>query len=79
MMRSLWSGVSGLKNHQIRMDVIGHNVSNVNTHGYKMERVNFMDMLSQTVSGAAEPQDNIGGTNPKQIGLGMTMLPLIKL
>ena len=59
MMRSLWSGVSGLKNHQIRMDVIGHNVSNVNTHGYKMERVNFMDMLSQTVSGALQSRRTI--------------------
>jgi flagellar hook protein FlgE len=56
MMRSLYSGVSGLKNHQIRMDVIGHNVSNVNTHGYKAERVNFMDLLSQELSGASEPR-----------------------
>ncbi len=79
MMRSLWSGVSGLKNHQTRMDVIGHNVSNVNTHGYKAERVNFMDMLSQTVSDAAAPQENIGGVNPKQVGLGMTVAAIDKL
>ena len=70
MMRSLFSGVSGLKNHQTRMDVIGNNISNVNTTGYKSSRVNFTDMLSQTLSGASTPQDNVGGTNPKQIGLG---------
>ncbi len=79
MMRSLWSGVSGLKNHQVRMDVIGHNVSNVNTHGYKAERVNFMDLLSQTISDASGPQDNIGGTNPKQVGLGMTIAAIDKI
>ena len=70
MMRSLFSGVSGLKNHQTRMDVIGNNISNVNTTGYKSSRVNFTDMLSQTLSGASTPNNNVGGTNPKQIGLG---------
>ncbi len=70
MMRSLFSGVSGLKNHQTRMDVIGNNISNVNTTGYKSSRVNFSDMLSQNLTGASAPNDNIGGTNPKQIGLG---------
>ena len=70
MMRSLFSGVSGLKNHQTRMDVIGNNISNVNTTGFKSSRVNFTDMLSQNLSGASSPQDGIGGTNPKQIGLG---------
>ena len=79
MMRSLYSGVSGLKNHQIRMDVIGNNVSNVNTHGYKSERATFMDMISQNVSGASEPQDNIGGINPKQIGLGMMFASIDKI
>ena len=79
MMSSLWSGVSGLKNHQTRMDVIGHNVSNVNTHGYKAERVQFMDMLSQNISGAAPPQENIGGVNPKQVGLGMTVSAIDKI
>ena len=73
MMRSLFSGVSGLKNHQTRMDVIGNNISNVNTTGFKSSRVNFTDMLSQTLTGAASPQDNIGGTNPKQIGLGSSV------
>lgn len=70
MMRSLFSGVSGLKNHQTRMDVIGNNISNVNTTGFKSSRATFTDMLSQTLSGAAAPTGNIGGVNPKQIGLG---------
>lgn len=70
MMRSLFSGVSGLKNHQTRMDVIGNNISNVNTTGFKSSRVTFADMVSQTLTGASAPNENIGGTNPKQIGLG---------
>ena len=73
MMRSLFSGVSGLKNHQTRMDVIGNNISNVNTTGFKSARATFTDMLSQTLSGAAAPQGNIGGVNPKQIGLGSSV------
>ena len=70
MMRSLYSGVSGLKNHQTRMDVVGNNISNVNTTGFKSSRVTFSDTLSQTLSGASAPADGLGGTNPKQIGLG---------
>jgi len=73
MMRSLYAGVSGLQNHQVRMDVIGNNISNVNTIGFKKGRVNFQDMLSQTMAGAARPTDEVGGVNPKQIGLGMTV------
>lgn len=73
MMRSLFSGVSGLKNHQTRMDVIGNNISNVNTTGFKSSRVNFTDMLSQTLTGASSPNGNVGGTNPKQIGLGSSV------
>ena len=73
MMRSLYAGVSGLQNHQTRMDVIGNNISNVNTIGFKKGRVNFQDMLSQTMSGAARPTDELGGVNPKQVGLGMTI------
>lgn len=71
MMRSMFSAVSGLRNHQTRMDVIGNNIANVNTIGYKGSRVNFQDILSQTVQGAAQPQGNRGGTNPMQIGLGV--------
>ncbi len=70
MMRSLFSGVSGLKNHQTRMDVIGNNISNVNTTGFKSSRVTFVDTLSQTLTGASAPKGTLGGTNPKQIGLG---------
>ena len=73
MMRSLYSGVSGLQNHQIRMDVIGNNISNVNTIGFKKGRVNFQDMLSQSMQGAAKPTEDLGGVNPKQVGLGMTV------
>ncbi len=73
MMRSLFSGVSGLKNHQTRMDVIGNNISNVNTTGFKSGRANFTDMLSQNLTGAAAPSDNKGGTNAKQIGLGSSV------
>ena len=79
MMRSLYSGVAGLKTHQIRMDVIGNNVSNVNTHGFKSERVTFMDLISQELSGAAEPQNNVGGINPMQVGLGVLMASIDKI
>lgn len=71
MMRSMFSGVSGLRNHQIRMDVIGNNIANVNTIGFKGSTVNFHDILSQTIQGAAQPQGNVGGTNPRQVGLGV--------
>ncbi|HKK65544.1 MAG TPA: flagellar hook protein FlgE [Clostridia bacterium] len=73
MMRSLYAGVSGLQNHQTRMDVIGNNIANVNTTGFKKGRVEFQDMLSQTMSGAARPTDEVGGVNPKQVGLGMNI------
>lgn len=73
MMRSLFSGVSGLKNHQTRMDVVGNNLANVNTVGYKYNRVNFSDVLSQTVQGAGAPQNGRGGTNPMQVGLGVNL------
>jgi flagellar hook protein FlgE len=71
MMRSLYAGVSGLQNHQVRMDVLGNNISNINTTGFKKGRVTFQDLLSQTMSGAARPTDEVGGVNPKQVGLGM--------
>jgi flagellar hook protein FlgE len=73
MMRSLYSAVSGLQNHQTRMDVIGNNVANVNTTGFKKGRVTFEDILSQTLTGAARPTDERGGLNPRQVGLGMTV------
>jgi flagellar hook protein FlgE len=71
MMRSLYAGVSGLQNHQTRMDVLGNNIANVNTTGFKKGRVTFQDMLSQTLTGAAKPTDTVGGVNPQQVGLGM--------
>jgi flagellar hook protein FlgE len=71
MMRSLYSGVSGLQNHQTRMDVVGNNIANVNTIGFKKGRVNFQDMISQMQAGAARPTEEIGGVNPKQVGLGV--------
>ena len=73
MMRSLYAGVSGMQNHQTRMDVIGNNVSNVNTTGFKRGRVNFQDMISQQLSGAAKPNEEKGGVNPKEVGLGMSV------
>ncbi len=71
MMRSLFSGVSGLRNHQVKMDVIGNNIANVNTYGFKQGRVTFQDVISQTIQGASAPQGDRGGINPKQVGLGM--------
>jgi flagellar hook-basal body protein len=73
MMRSMYSGVSGLRNHQTRMDVIGNNIANVNTTGFKKSRVVFKDMLYQNVRGASSPDGSRGGTNPMGVGLGMTL------
>jgi flagellar hook protein FlgE len=73
MMRSLFSGVSGLQNHQTRMDVIGNNIANVNTYGFKRNRVNFQDIFYQQLQGAARPTETQGGVNPKEVGLGMSV------
>ena len=70
MMRSLYAGVSGIKIHQTRMDVIGNNISNINTVGFKSSRTTFADVLSQTQVGASAPSDTRGGISPRQIGLG---------
>ena len=67
MMRSLYSGVAGLKTHQIRMDVIGNNIANVNTTAYKSSSMTFSELMSQTTQKAS----GVGGTNAKQIGLGV--------
>lgn len=72
MMRSLFAGVAGLKNHQTRMDVIGNNIANVNTVGFKRGRVNFQEMLVQTLRGASSPQASRGGVNAMQVGLGVS-------
>lgn len=75
MMRSLFAAVSGLRNHQTRMDVIGNNIANVNTTGFKASRVTFEESLTQLIGSASRPPSadsgGVGGTNPTQIGLGM--------
>lgn len=73
MLRSMYSGISGLKNLQTKLDVIGNNVANVNSYGFKKSRVTFSDAMNQTVSGASAATANKGGTNSKQIGLGSTI------
>jgi flagellar hook protein FlgE len=71
MLRSLFAGVSGLRNHQIRMDVIGNNISNVNTVAFKSGRVTFKEGFAQLLQGGSRPPGNQGGINPIQVGLGM--------
>ena len=70
MVRSLWTAATGMNGQQQNIDAISNNLSNVNTTGFKSSRVTFADTLSQTQTGASAPGDTIGGTNPKQIGLG---------
>lgn len=70
MLRSMYAGISGLKNFQTKLDVIGNNISNVNTYGFKKGRTIFSDLYSQTVSGASSATGTRGGVNPKQVGLG---------
>ncbi len=72
MMRSLYSGVSGLKTHQTKMDVIGNNIANVNTIAFKSSSTTFTDIMYQTTSGASRATENTGGKNANQIGLGVT-------
>ena len=79
MMRSLYSGVAGLKAHQTGMDVVGNNIANVNTTGFKSFRATYQDTLYQTSSGAAAPQDNKGGVNPIQVGLGVGSASIDKM
>lgn len=73
MLRSMYSGVAGMKGFQTKLDVIGNNIANVNTVGFKSSRVMFKDMLSQSMGGASAPTDTMGGVNPKQVGLGSTV------
>ncbi len=73
MLRSLYSSISGLQNHQVRMDLIGNNIANVNTTGYKSQRVTFEESFSQLLEGSARPPGGGGGTNPIQVGLGMSV------
>ena len=71
MLRSLYSGISGLRSHQTMLDVTGNNIANVNTTGFKVSATQFQDTLSQMVQGAGGAQPDAGGTNPAQVGLGV--------
>ncbi|MCI1692400.1 flagellar basal body rod protein FlgG [Aneurinibacillus aneurinilyticus] len=73
MLRSMYSGIGGLRGFQTKLDVIGNNIANVNTTGFKKSRVTFQDIFSQTMSGGSAAQDKAGGTNAKQVGLGSTI------
>ncbi|MDX8365070.1 flagellar basal-body rod protein FlgF [Cytobacillus sp. IB215665] len=73
MLRSMYSGISGMRNFQTKLDVIGNNIANVNTYGFKKGRVTFKDTMNQTISGATASTDNRGGQNPMQVGLGATI------
>ena len=71
MLRSMFSAVSGLRSHQTMMDVIGNNIANVNTTGFKSGQAIFQDLLSQVIKSAGGPQNGLGGSNPAQVGLGV--------
>ena len=71
MLRSLYSGISGLRAHQTMLDVTGNNIANVNTAAFKSSAVQFQDTLSLLNQGAGAPQAQVGGTNPAQVGLGV--------
>jgi flagellar hook protein FlgE len=71
MLRSLFTGISGLRSHQLMLDVTGNNIANVNTMGFKSSSTLFQDTLSQMVTGSGAPQAGNGGTNPSQVGLGV--------
>lgn len=71
MLRSLFSGISGLRSHQTMLDVTGNNIANVNTTGFKASSVQFQDSLSQLLRNSMLPQQATGGQNPAQVGLGV--------
>jgi len=79
MLKSLYSGVSGLQSHQVAMDVESNNIANVNTTGFKYSRANFSDLLAQTKSIATAPQGQLGGKNPVQVGLGSSVSSTTKI
>ncbi|MFA7500491.1 MAG: flagellar hook-basal body complex protein, partial [Sulfurimonas sp.] len=79
MLKSLFSGVSGLQSHQIAMDVESNNIANVNTVGFKYSRANFSDLLAQTQAIATAPQGSLGGKNPVQVGLGASASSITKI
>lgn len=73
MLKSLYSGISGMKVNQTKLDVVGNNIANVGTTSFKAQRVRFQDMMSQNLKGAMSPSSSLGGTNPQQVGLGVQM------
>ena len=73
MLQAMFSGVSGLQVHQTKLDVIGNNIANVNTLGFKSGRVTFEDQLSQTLRSSSSPGGDVGGQNPAQVGLGVAL------
>ncbi|WP_353855752.1 flagellar basal body rod protein FlgG [Bacillus sp. Bos-x628] len=79
MLRSLYSGISGMKNFQTKLDIVSNNVANVNTHGYKKSRITFKDMVSQTVASSGGSTNNSGSINSKQIGLGSSLSSIDKI
>lgn len=79
MLKSLFSGVSGLQSHQVAMDVESNNIANVNTTGFKYSRANFSDLLAQTKSIATAPQGSLGGKNAVQVGLGATISSMTRI
>lgn len=79
MMRSMYSGITGLQGFQIAMDIVGNNIANVNTVGFKASRVTFQTTLLQTIKASKSPQENLGGTNPIQVGLGTKLASVDKI
>ncbi|MDR6141720.1 flagellar hook protein FlgE [Microbacterium foliorum] len=75
MLRSLYSGISGLRSHQTMLDVTGNNIANVNTAGFKGSSVLFQDSLSQLIGNPGIPDDEVGGRNPAQVGLAACRSP----
>ena len=73
MLRAMYTSISGLRNHQTMLDVVGNNIANVNTYGYKGSTTAFKTLLTQTMQGAGAPSPTLGGTNFQQVGLGMTI------
>lgn len=78
MLRSMYSGISGMKANQTRMDVVGNNVANVGTTAFKKSSVRFSDTLSQRVIYASKPGEDVGGVNPGQVGLGVNVAAISK-
>jgi len=77
MIRSLSTAITGLRGHQVRFDVVGNNIANVNTTAYKSSQARFEDLFSQTIQGATAPLGATGGSNPSQVGLGMRVSAIL--